>query len=370
MPEAEPFEQEDPPVDTTATKEIVEAVSQQRFHKWFDERQTADNVLNGQAYFNKPAQVKPPEQHSPSQLLQCPRKMSYRRQNAPKEGEQPDGIFWVGSAIEEDLVVPFLQDAVASEDTYVANSHWVDSEVDFQETTLRIRGSTDPLITTETGEPLVVFEVKSTTSIDYLDGPKPHHRAQLHAYLYGLNNEYEHDVSDGVVLYVGRETLDVKAFHERFDPDFWARVVEWMAELTEYEASDELPPDDPVFDWECKYCDFRNRCGKTDEPYSDVGPEGLLPLYEEYGKANLIEYLQANENARLTPTLAQVFPDLAAEYGAYPWRCTTCGSTFQWDQIEPEDNNAPPYCPSCVEAGDLCVISGPDPETQGTGDSA
>lgn len=79
----------------------------------------AENVLQGRAFFNSPPPVNEPERHSPSQLLQCPRKVSYRRRNAPKEGESPDGIFWVGERVEEELVVPFLQDAVAVDGTYV-----------------------------------------------------------------------------------------------------------------------------------------------------------------------------------------------------------------------------------------------------------
>jgi CRISPR/Cas system-associated exonuclease Cas4 (RecB family) len=365
MQEVGPSQPIEPPFNGDVTDAIVSAVSQQQFHEWFEEKQTAENVLNGQTYFNRPARPKPAEQHSPSQLLQCQRKMNYRRQNAPREGEQPDGIFWVGSEVEDDLVVPFLRDVATTPDTYIGNSLWVDCDVDTGQESLRIRGATDPAVVTATGEPLVVFEVKTTTSTQHITSPKPHHRAQLHAYLYGLDQKYDHAVCDGVVLYLDRESLDLKAFHEPFDPEFWESVTEWMQELTHYEAADDLPPAQPKYDWECKYCDFRNRCGKGDSSFADIGPDGLLPLFTAYDRANLVEYLDAHENAQLTPTLAHEHPALAAEHGSYDWRCTTCQETFHWQAIEPdEETNAPPYCPTCVKDGDLCVVRGPEPSEQ------
>lgn len=365
MQEAQHSESAEVPIDSDVPSDIVDAVSQQRFHDWYAEKQTAENVLAGQAFFNTPAPQKPPERHSPSQLLQCQRKMSYRRQNAPKEGDSPSGIFWVGSEVEEELIVPFLEDVATTDDTYVANSLWVDCDVDCDGTTLNVRGATDPAISTATGDPLLLTEVKTTTSTDHLTSPKKHHRAQLTAYLYALDQEYDHPVRDGVVLYIDRESLDLVPFHEPFDPDFWEDVVDWMGELTRFESAGDLPPAQPKYDWECQYCSFRNRCGNGDEPFADVGHNGLLPLFDGYERENLSEYLDAQEDAKLTPTLAHEYTDLVAEHGAYDWRCTSCSATFRWDVIEPDsDTNAPPYCPDCVERGDLCVVRGPEPSDQ------
>lgn len=347
--------------------DLIESATDDTFREWFEDRQTAENVLEGQSYFNKPPTRKEPDRHSPSQLRQCKRKMSYRRQNAPQEGEKPDGIFWTGSAVEEQLVVPYLQDVVTTGDTYVANSLWVDFEVDVDGSTLRVRGSTDPAIVTAIGEPLLVFEVKSTTSIDRLEEPKTRHRAQLQAYLYGLDREYDHAVVDGVVFYVSRETLAVKTFHEPFNPDFWADTTQWMGELTEHETAGNLPPADPETSWECGYCSFRNRCGEADTPFSDVGYDGLLPLFDEYDRQNLEEYLQAHEEpeARLTPSLAHKHLDLVERYGAYDWSCVACGATYEWEAVNWDGNvDDPPFCPACIETGDMVTLSGPEPDDQ------
>lgn len=363
MAEAEPTTTGDQPVDTTISQTITEVVSEQRFHAWYAEQQIEDNILNGQWYFNQPSPPPDPEKHIPSKLLQCHRKVHYARQNAPKETAVPDGLFWFGTEFEEQVIVPFLQD-VSPDGIYVQNGIWVNETIEHNGHELLVKGSTDPALVTEDATPLVLSEVKTTLSIENKVGPSPHHRAQLTAYLYALNQEYEHDVT-GLVIYCDRESFDLVVFEIPFDPDFWDDIVEWMDVLTRYEAVGDLPPAQPEHGWECQYCDFRNRCGKTDEPYADVGPGGLLPLFDGYGRENIVEYLNAHENAKLTPTLAQEHPDLAKEYGAYDWRCTTCSETFQWDAIEPNDNtNATPYCPACVEDGDLCVVRGPEPSEQ------
>jgi len=342
-------------------------VSNQAFNEWYAEQQVAENILNGQAYFNGPSPPKVPEKHTPSKLLQCHRKASYDRQNAPSEGTPPQGLFWIGSEFEKQVVVPFLQDAVTTEETYVQNSVWIDTELTVQGKELRIRGSTDPAIVTPDADPVFVTEIKTTTDLDHLSRPKPHHKAQLHAYLYALNEENDHPIQDGMVVYGSRTTFDIEAFHVEFDPEFWERVTEWMATQTEYEDDEEMPPADPERDWECSYCSYKHRCGEADTPYSDIGIEGLLPLFDEYDRDPLVEYLEAHSElgAKLTPSLAHKFTELVETYGAYDWSCPSCGETYAWDAIDwAGDMNDPPVCPNCIASNGLVTLSGPEPSDQ------
>jgi hypothetical protein len=62
-------------------------------------------------------------------LLQCHRKLVYRKENAPAESEMAHGILWVGSRFEEDVVLPYLRDAVADDGLFVTNSLYVDFEL-------------------------------------------------------------------------------------------------------------------------------------------------------------------------------------------------------------------------------------------------
>ncbi|WP_433629600.1 CRISPR-associated protein Cas4 [Halomicrococcus sp. NG-SE-24] len=352
--------------DFDVPQAVLDRISNREFTEWYSEQQFQTNILEGQAYFNGPSPPKDPDRHSPSKLLQCHRKASYARQNAPREGTPPEGLFWIGTEFEEQVIVPFLQD-ITTQNTYVTNSLWIDAEIVVDGTELRVRGSTDPAIVTPDAEPLLVTEIKTTTSLDHLSKPKPHHRAQLHAYLFALDREYDHSVTDGMIVYGSRKTLNIEAFHIEFDAGFWERVVDWMREQTVFERSGELPPATPERDWECNYCSFKHRCGQGDSPYADIGYDGLLPAFTGYDRQNLVDYLEAHDgrDARLTPALAHQYPELVDEYGAYDWSCSRCSESYAWDTVEWDGNTDDlPFCPTCAESGVLVTVSGPEPHEQ------
>lgn len=343
---------------------VLDRVTNRRFQDWYHDRQFRQNILEGQEYFNGPPAEKPPERHTPSKLLVCHRKAAYSRQNAPREGTPPRGLFWVGSTLEERIIVHFLQDTVTTAETYVANSLWVDIELTEDGKDLHVRGSTDPAIVDPDMNPLLVTEVKSTSSLDHLDGPKEHHRAQLHAYLYALNDEHVHAIR-GAVIYVSRKTLEIEVFPVHFDREFWGEVVGWMTSQRDYEASGELPPAAPEREWECSYCSYRHRCGKADTPYRDIGTTGFLPLFADYDRQHVREYLDGHEGARLTPTLAHEYPGLVGDYEVYDWTCPSCATSCAWDAIDWDgDTNDPPFCPNCLRNDDLVTLSGPEPSDQ------
>jgi CRISPR/Cas system-associated exonuclease Cas4 (RecB family) len=347
-------------------EQLQATISNQDFTDWYHERQVEKNILQGQAYFNGPSPPKSPERHAPNKLRQCHRKTWYNRLNAPEEDTTPEGLFRFGTDFEENVIVPYLQDRTP-EGTYVQNSIWIDCEIPTGDTTLQVRGSTDPAIVTADADPLLVTEVKTTSSLDHISKPKPHHLAQLHSYLYALDDEYDHPVEHGVLLYGSRDTLDIKLFPVTFDEDVWATGVEWLSTQTKYQSNNELPPPDPEIDWECSYCSYRNRCGKAETPYSDIGAEGLLPLFDAYDRRSLEDYLEAyaDAGAKVTPTLAHKFSDLVDSYGAYEWSCVACSSTFRWDDVDwSGDTDEPPLCPDCVDTGDFVLLSGPEPENQ------
>jgi hypothetical protein len=77
----------------TSPAEIVEQIDAEGLEEWYREREFARNIRDGQLYFSGPSQVPDPERHSPSQLMQCHRKIVYRQENAPEETADPEGIF-------------------------------------------------------------------------------------------------------------------------------------------------------------------------------------------------------------------------------------------------------------------------------------
>ncbi len=335
--------------------ELVDRLSPHQFREWYQNRKWRKNIEEGQAYFNGPGSVPAPERHSPSQLLQCHRKLVYRQENAPAEQPDPRGIFWFGTRFEEDLLFPFLNRAVTESDMYVQNSIWIDFTVQSDEGELRIKGATDPVIVDSAATPILPTEVKTKSSVDNISEPNRHHRAQVHAYLVGLSEKFDRDFTDAVLVYGGRESLELKTFHVEFDAEFWDEVVvDWAGQHTQYRADGELPPADPEYDWECRFCSYRTRCGKGDANHRDMEPSGLLAGYGGYPRDAVVEYLEGNTNESLTPTLAKKFPELAEEYGVVNWYCQCCSSDIGWDEAEPEGS---PICPRCADRDEISSLS-------------
>lgn len=80
-------ESPDPPAESRAESSaepsgciegLIEEINGQSFAAWHHEREFAQNIREGKPYFNSPGRVPAPKRHSPSQLLQCHRKILYR----------------------------------------------------------------------------------------------------------------------------------------------------------------------------------------------------------------------------------------------------------------------------------------------------
>lgn len=325
-------------------------IGQEAFERWYRERQFAENIRKGQHYFNGPSGVQDIRRKSPSKLLQCKRKAYYRELSAPGESSKPTGIFWTGSKIEEEIIQPYLEEAVAGDDEYVANSIWIDFLISTDAGKVRIKGSTDPVVVDEKFEPILLFEVKSQRRVENIDQPKRHHVAQAHAYLRGLQEKSNPDLREVVIIYVGRTHFDFRSFNVKFDSEFWEEVKTWIADVTAYRLEEELPPADPEFNWECEYCDYRNRCGKGPSQYANLDAQGFVPGVADYPREKVIEHLETYPDEKLTPTLAEKFPELANNYGVFGWHCPICDSQITLNAVP---NDGEPLCPQCAEEGQL-----------------
>lgn len=344
------------PLGNDLIDDLYESISSRAFRDWYRERQYRQNIENGQPYFNGTDSVPAPSRHSPSQLLQCHRKLFYRQANAPEERPDPTGVFWFGTRFEEDLIFPFLREQLTGEETYVRNSVWVDFEEETTAGDIQIKGSTDPLIVNADAVPILPTEIKTKDAIDHIDTPNPHHRAQLHAYICGLNQKYEINLEGGIIFYGSRKSLDVKSFYVEFDSEFWTEtVLAWAQTHTKFRVDETLPPANPEYDWECRFCSYRERCGVGDSSYTDTPVQGFLPGVAEYPREKVVEYLEAASRSRLTPTLGREYPQLTREYEVSPWRCTKCDSTFAWDTVESESSE--PLCPRCADSGTLAELT-------------
>lgn len=334
---------------------LSDSLTPEQFQAWYRERQYRENIENGRSYFNGPPAVPEPERYSPSKLLQCHRKVLYQQENAPEEQPDPTGIFWFGTHFEEEIALPFLRESVAGPDEYVTNSIWVDFTVETEVGELQIKGETDPVVVDSDGLPLLLTEIKTKRSIENVQSPNSHHRAQAHAYMRGLSKKYEQNVSQSIVIYGSRTNLEIRAFSIDFDPRFWrGTVLDWAQTHTSYRVDDELPPPAPKYDWECQFCSYRERCGKGETSTTDSGVAGFVSGYDGYPREKVAQYLKENPDEKLTPTLAQQFPDLASQYGVLEWRCPNCAATVDPEKVE---DATEPLCPSCADCGELFHLS-------------
>lgn len=266
----------------TVVETVVDSVGSTHFDRWFSEKQFEENISAGKPYLNTPPPVKPPERHSPSQLLQCHRKIYYRQLNAPEETESPDGILWTGRKFEEEMAVPYLK-AIVRDQAYVRNSMWVDYTLTTEHGDLRLRGETDPVIVDEKSRPLLLTEIKTKQSVDDLREPNEHHIAQAFAYLEGLSREWQTEIRDVLFIYGSRTSLRIESFHVQFDEERWEQFVrDWATAHTRYRLNEQLPPATPEYGWECQFCSYKHRCGKSDKTdYNDADAYTCLvpPLF-------------------------------------------------------------------------------------------
>lgn len=346
-----------------SAERLLDRATSADFRAWYRERRRRERAREGCFEYIGPREPPPPDVHFPSSLLSCHRKRRYIETNAPAEEPAPLGRYRTGTAVEEDLVHPFLEERVAESNTYVTNGIGFEIEVDSSVGPLRLRGRTDPVVTTRDGTPLVPTEVKTVADVDRLDGPRETHRAQLHAYLLALSEQSPEPIRSGLLVYVSRQTLAVKTFQVSFEEGFWRnRVRPWMATLTKARSAAGLPPADPEQDWECGWCSYRRRCGQTDDPVADAGPAGFVPEHR-YPRSSVVDHLEAHE-APLTPTLAAAYPPLADSHPVVDWHCPVCDNTVRFDEVALQAASGDrPHCPDCAAEEEYAVLEvpGPDP---------
>lgn len=329
-----------------------------RLPEWKNNKQTRQNIEAGNAHYNTPAAPPEASVFRPNRLLQCHRKQYYRDHNAPKESAAPAGLYFAGSKLEEELLLPYLRDQVSnwSESLYVANSLWIEETLTVAGTSVTIRGSTDPVVVKRNGTPTYVTEVKSKAELPESPTASPHHRAQLHAYMAGLSAKHDCEIRSGAVIYVSRKTLEMAVVPVSFDEDFWEDIGIWMATLAEARAQERLPPAEPEHDWECSYCSFANRCGQASETaVADRPPTGFVAGVA-YPRRAVEAHLDAYPDVALPATLAVQYPDLAEAFEvAYPY-CPTCDREIRnLDGIDLQSGT--PLCPHCAEEGTIAELS-------------
>ncbi len=337
------------------TAELIDEINETAFERWYERRRRRLRIRDRGSLSREDTDAGATAW--PSALWKCTRRRYYDEHDAPKEGRLPRGRFWVGRQVETELVIPFLDSRLEDDSHYVQGSVWVEIPLEDEGGTVTLRGCTDPCIVDANGNPLLVTEVK-TCDPPHRDAPADHHIRQLQAYLGAFRELDQTSEPTGVVLYVDRRDFTLRSFEVPFDPTIWKEVRCQAREHRDIVGSDQLPPANPEYDWECDVCPYRHRCGESTMPFADRPEKGFLPLLETYTRSAVREHLAAHSTVDLTPTLADRFPELAEHATVVPWTCGRCAAAISsFDRTyHPGDR---PLCPHCAEAGSIVELTPP-----------
>jgi CRISPR/Cas system-associated exonuclease Cas4 (RecB family) len=104
-----------------------------------------------------------------------------------------------------------------------------------------------------------ILEVKSTGSkLEWMREPQDSHVMQLQLYMQA------HDIKEGVILYLEKNTLDAKWFTIKHDPAVAEGVIARFAELDRALKAEKLPEPEArqrqEWAWMCKSCEYFDRC--------------------------------------------------------------------------------------------------------------
>lgn len=259
---------------------LTSLVDEGRFQTWWAEQQRERNRKEGYGETrNDPTYQQPPDTTSPSNILSCHRKLRYQSQNAPGEDPQPSAVFEFGHHFET-IIERFLRSQMPP-GYHVRNPVPVEFSVSLSDgDVMSITGSTDPVVFSERGDPVLLFECKSTNGLRYVtDSPRETHQAQAHAYSRGLADAHDLDSPVPIVYVYGSKTDLQLAIHtQEFDTEFWdTTVLPWLRD--EYTAQHGSPLPNTVAEdkeYMCSYCSYADRCGNVDPGPTPVRVNQLL----------------------------------------------------------------------------------------------
>lgn len=132
-----------------------------------------------------------------------------------------------------------------------------------------ISGRADAIVTLN--NELYVVDFKSMNSMVFraLTAPKEENVNQIQLYLHYFK------IPKGILLYINKDTLELKEFLVKYDPQLANSLLKDLESLKEKLDSDIVPvrlPDYPQ-NWQCQYCPFKDLCkiaGEGDIPWKNL----------------------------------------------------------------------------------------------------
>jgi CRISPR/Cas system-associated exonuclease Cas4 (RecB family) len=179
----------------------------------------------------------------------CPRQIFFKFKKAPAEEIDPRILmmFDHGDHIHQLIMKPLLS---------TRDIHVVASEINIPPQEL-VTGRVDAIISD--GKELYILDIKSIngTIFNSLAQPKEEHINQIQLYLHFFKRQ------KGILLYVNKDTQDLKEFLVDYDADRAQLLLKNFAELKTKIDTNVIPKRlvDYPQNWQCQYCQFKEICG-------------------------------------------------------------------------------------------------------------
>lgn len=207
-----------------------------------------------------------------SQAGKCSRQVFFKFKNAPAKEKEARilRLFEHGDHIHQLIMRPLLSTRAI---------HVVAAEVDIPPGQL-VKGRADAIVSD--GKEPYVLDIKSMNSMIFrsLEEPKEDNVDQLQLYLHYFK------IKKGVLLYVDKDSLELKEFILDYDPARVEPLLEGLGKLKKQIEGNIVPSRILTYpsDWQCKYCDFREIC--------DMAKQGEMKWEEFKGIIKAKEHTQ------------------------------------------------------------------------------
>jgi len=227
-----------------------------------------NNIIDN--FLDREEKEKEPFSFYPSEIPYCQRKNYYSRKAPIPFDKKTKRIFHTGN-LYHNFITYLLKHNF--EDTKLLDSERSVTIIAEPEYDVDIRGRLDNLVLinldNEKGEKeKTIFEVKSSSSIQFLKEPQKHHVMQLTPYLRALQ------LKKGYIVYVEKNTLQTKVFPVKYDKEIFLNVVKRARDLAKHLRENTLPEAEGkvLKDWQCKYCPkgYKEMCDKEYNPTASV----------------------------------------------------------------------------------------------------
>ncbi|MBC7074153.1 PD-(D/E)XK nuclease family protein [Candidatus Parcubacteria bacterium] len=182
-----------------------------------------------------------------SEVGKCPRAIFFKFKKAPAQELEPEKlrIFDHGDFVHQVTLRPLVSLGLIKAIEIPIPPHEI------------ISGRADAILSIN-GEPYVL-DVKSISgrlNFKKLEKPYPEHFWQVQLYLHFFR------IKKGILLYVNKDTQELKDFLFPYDPEVAQQLIEWFLKLKSKIEKNVTPPRlvDYPKNWQCESCQYRHIC--------------------------------------------------------------------------------------------------------------